>query len=162
MKKTCSLSHGTATLTRRRLLIGAVSLSVILQLEACKPRRGAERIRCAFCGMSIAPDSRWQAGARASAGEALHFDTPACLHRYRLQGASDRLREPWVIEYYGPASAHRSALDMSYVQGSTVTGPMGADLIPLEAGNVARFRADHGGVRVLRYDEITAAVINAL
>lgn len=149
--------------TRREFMFElAIIISLGLQATQCKQTARDAQVRCAFCGMRIAADSHWQAGAQGQSGQALHFDTPGCLHRYRLQTPSRVITAPWVIEYYGTAQAHRDATSVRYVVGSTVTGPMGADLIPVDESAVARFRTDHSGSRALRYDEINAQVLREL
>lgn len=148
---------------RRELLLGSIAIiSIGLHATQCKRTAQDAQVRCAFCGMRIAADSHWQAGAQGESGQALHFDTPGCLHRYRLQTPARVVTAPWVIEYYGTAQVHRDATSVRYVVGSTVTGPMGADLIPVNESAVARFRTDHSGSRVLRYEEINAQVLREL
>ena len=50
-----------------------------------------------------------------------------------------------------------------YVLGSDVYGPMGKELIPFAGEVEAReFLKDHGARRVLRFNEITPAVLKEL
>lgn len=109
--------------------------------------------------MLVRPDSRWRCGATLD-GKALTFDAPRCMFAYRFAGHA--LREPWVIEYYGPTARKSPANAVRYVLGSRVRGPMGDDVVPVSPEAIERFRADHGGARVLAHDELTAAIINAL
>ncbi len=110
--------------------------------------------RCDTCGMIVAPESGWRAGA-----EGLAFDAPKCLFRHALRRGA--LRDPWVIEYY--SQERRPAAALLYVLGADLESPMGRDLVPVDGAEAAeRLRADHGGQRILRYDEIDAALIEAL
>lgn len=114
----------------------------------------SDTARCDTCGMIVAPDSGWRAGA-----EGLAFDAPKCLFRHALRHGAPR--DPWVIEYYG--QARRPAPELLYVIGTDLESPMGRDLVPVDGAEAAeRLREDHGGQRILRYDEIDAAVIDAL
>jgi copper chaperone NosL len=132
--------------------------ALVLLLLACGTSEGQDRVRCALCGMTVDASSGWRAGARASNGDALSFDTPKCLFRYRDERGA--MREPWVIEYY--SQARRSADDLFFVIGADVQGPMGRDLVPIAGReNAERFAHDHGG-RVLAHDEVTREVVSSL
>lgn len=107
--------------------------------------------------MYIDLSPRWTAGLKSSAGREEHFDAPKCMLRYRADQPG--AREAWVTEYY---SQTRMALDqVRLVEGSDVLGPMGRDLVPVEASAAEGFARDHGG-RVLRVDEVDAAVLASL
>ena len=110
--------------------------------------------RCATCGMLVAPDDGWRAGA-----EGLAFDAPKCLFRYvHRHGAPPA---PWVIEYY--TQARRDARATLYVLGTDLESPMGSDLVPVEGREAAeRLLADHRGQRILSFDEVSAAVVDPL
>lgn len=131
-------------------------LLALAPLAACTPRAGE---RCAHCGMHVRPDSRWRCGATLD-GRPVRFDAPRCLFAYRFAGHA--LRDPWVIEYYGPTERQTPATAVRYVLGSRVRGPMGDDVVPVASESIERFRADHGGARALAHDEVTAAIVNAL
>ena len=105
--------------------------------------------RCAHCGMHVAGD--WlTSGARTAAGASVVFDTPKCLFAW-MNGDGAGASEAWVTEYY--AREHRPIADVWYVIGSDVTGPMGADLIPVQGPQRESFVRDHGGTAI----ELTAA-----
>jgi nitrous oxide reductase accessory protein NosL len=46
---------------------------------------------------------------------------------------------------------------MRFVVGSDIVGPMGPDLVPVDAARAERFTKDHGG-RALAVGEVTLAV----
>lgn len=116
-------------------------------------------LRCANCGMRVESDSRWRAGGESADGDALAFDTPKCLFRYRQEVGE--VREPWVIEYY--SQERRPAADLLYVRGTDLQGPMGADLVPVDGREAAeRLRDDHGGDAILAFDEVTAPIARSL
>lgn len=98
--------------------------------------------RCAHCGMHIAGD--WlTSGAHTAAGVAVRFDTPKCLFAWLGTPPGAGASRAWATEYY--AREHRPIEELSYVIGSDLTGPMGADLIPVDGHLGDRFVGDHGG-----------------
>jgi nitrous oxide reductase accessory protein NosL len=143
--------------TRRAVL---ALLCLLGPSAACRhPAASTERPRCAACGMRIAPDSHWQAGALAANGSPLAFDTAACLFRHRLSPQGAGLHGEWVTEYYGPAGRRTDARSVRYVQGSDLVGPMGPDLVPVEPARLETFRRDHHPRRDLGFDDVTPAVL---
>ena len=70
------------------------------------------------------------------------------------------VRVPW---WTGPLPAQIDGREAFYVLGSDVYGPMGKELIPFEKETEARgFLKDHGGRSILRYREVTPAVLKLL
>lgn len=134
-------------------------LALLASLLAASCGRGpteaeAEAVRCATCGMVVASDSGWRAGTATSM-----FDSPKCLLRSVLRGGN--AADAWVIEYY--SQERRPAREMLYVTGSDLESPMGRDLVPVDGRDAAeRLRADHGGERVLAWDQIDAELVEAL
>ena len=60
-----------------------------------------------------------------------------------------------MTEYYGLTSIDAKAA--YYVVGSDVLGPMGHEFVPLETEeDAADFLKEHKGVRILRFDEVSA------
>lgn len=140
--------------SRRALLLGALALA------AC---RGAPRgDRCARCGMLIPRGSHWAAGAVRADGRRLAFDAPSCLFHTVLRDPSLRGARLWVTPYYAAAGVRADARALRYAVGSDVRGPMGADLIPLRENEIDTFTRDHRPRRALRFDEVTAAALDAL
>lgn len=116
--------------------------------------------RCAHCGMFIAADSGFTAGATTAAGAAVAFDSPKCLFRWLGQPAGAGATGAWVTEYF--TRAHTPVDDALYVLGSDVTGPMGRDLVPVAPRERAEhFATSHGG-RVLSRAEITGEIVEGL
>lgn len=124
---------------------------VALLLVACG---SSDQARCDTCGMLVEPDSGWRAGAEGAA-----FDSPKCLFRYRLRHGG--VSAPWVIEYY--SQTRHDAASLLYVAGTDLESPMGRDLVPVEGREAAeRLRTDHGGDRILGWDEVDEGVIEPL
>jgi nitrous oxide reductase accessory protein NosL len=69
------------------------------------------------------------------------------------------IRELYVTEYY--STRLMDAKKLFYVAGSNVTGPMGAELVPVETEQKAKeFLKDHSGRKVLKFSEINAEALN--
>ncbi len=113
---------------------GIVLLLVLL--AACKQ----DAVRCARCGMKIDPTSPWNAEL-----DARKFDTPRCALATWLEGGKNGTVR--VQDYYDRVM--RPASDVRFVIGSDLVGPMGPDLVPVDAARVAKFEKDHGGTRAL-------------
>lgn len=134
--------------------------AAVVVAAACRHEARSER--CARCGMAVPAGSHWAAGAVTADGRALAFDTPACMLRHRAGRPELRDARLWVTPYYARAGVREDARALRYAAGSDVRGPMGADLVPLRDFEVATFTRDHRARRVLRFDELTPAVLDAL
>ena len=117
-------------------------LAVTMLLFACK----STDARCAHCGMKIDPASPFVAEM-----DEKKFDTPRCaLTEWLSGGKRGTVR---VQDYYDRVS-RPVGTDMRFVTGSDVVGPMGAELVPVDAARVAKFEKDHGGTRALALADI--------
>lgn len=124
--------------------------------------------KCPVCGMFVAKFPEWIAVVRFQNGSQVFFDGAKDLftylqqpHRYRASGASQDVASVWVKDYY-----HLQMLDArraSFVLGSNVLGPMGKELVPFATDADARtFMKDHGGTRIVRFQEVTPEILRAL
>jgi nitrous oxide reductase accessory protein NosL len=118
--------------------------------------------------MFVAKYPEWVATVLLSDGQAAHFDGAKDLFKYLLdlpRYAPGRRPEDigavGVTEYYGLTRI--DARSAWYVIGSDVLGPMGHDLVPLASRDDAEeFARDHGGRRVLRFEEVDRALLEGL
>jgi nitrous oxide reductase accessory protein NosL len=124
--------------------------------------------KCPVCGMFVAKYPDWAAVVRFRDGTIAWFDGCKDLFSYYLNlgkfnpaQSPDSIRAIQVKDYYGLKSIDgRKAF---YVPGSDVYGPMGKELIPFEKeADAKEFLHDHKGKRVLRFNEITPAIMKAL
>jgi nitrous oxide reductase accessory protein NosL len=139
------------------LAVGASMAAAVAVGAGCGGAR-EQRPRCAWCGMFADTSPAFRAGATAADGKPVHFDSPRCLMQWLASDRGRGAEAPWVTEYYGQRKA--PAAFCWYVVGSDVIGPMGPDLIPLaDELSARRFADEHGGRRVLRFDEIDAAAL---
>ncbi len=153
-------------------LLGALGLALLASGGA----RGQETAplvpdpdeKCPVCGMFVARTPDWLAGVRFADGGHAVFDGAKDLFRFVLgderdgRGHTDRdVRSAFVTDYYSlrQVDAHGAW----FVLGSDVLGPMGPELVPFAEERAAReFLADHRGKRILRFAEVSAAVLKEL
>jgi len=120
---------------------------------------------CPVCGMFVAKYREWVATVLYKDGHVHHFDGAKDLFKYLLDlpkwapgHRHEQILKIGVTEYY---SLELIAADKAYyVIGSEVLGPMGHELVPLASEEDAKaFMQDHGGARILRYDEVTLPLL---
>ena len=159
---------------RRRAVLGLVLAGSAFGLPRAAPAKPVRlpapgpRDTCPVCGMFVAPYRYWVASVLWRDGRAVHFDGPKDLFKYLLalqKYAPGRQRAD--IEAMGVTAYYTAErIDASgawYVIGSDVLGPMGHELVPHDSEDEAReFMADHKGRRVLRFAEVTPALVMAL
>ncbi len=120
----------------------------------------APRDLCPVCGMVVSKYPAWTATVVYRDGHAHHFDGAKDLFKYLFdmpryaQGHQARdIVRIGVTEYYEVKRI--DARQAWFVIGSDVLGPMGHELIPLASrADAEEFRSDHGGRRILRFDEV--------
>lgn len=141
---------------KRRELLQAAVVGFAFGSTAFASGCKKEAARCKNCGMKIDPTSAWRAELVTASGEVVPFDTPRCaLQSWR--GGKTAATSMRVLDYYDRKSV--SAVDVRFVIGGDVVGPMGPDLVPVDPARVAKFIQDHSADRALRLDEVTPEVI---
>jgi nitrous oxide reductase accessory protein NosL len=124
--------------------------------------------KCPVCGMFVARYPEWVAGARFTDGSYAVFDGAKDLfrfwhdvRRYAPSRTQADVAALFVTDYY--AVRQVDARKAWFVVGSDVLGPMGRELVPFSSGEEAgEFLLDHRGRRVLRFDEVTPALLEEL
>jgi copper chaperone NosL len=128
----------------------------------------AEKDKCPVCGMFVAKYPDWIAEIRFRNGGYAVFDGPkdlfkylGDLKRYAPGRRQEDIQTIYVMDYY--AVRPIDGATAFYVTGSDVYGPMGAEFIPFEKERDAReFFKDHGGKHILRFKDITPAVLKGV
>ena len=123
---------------------------------------------CPVCGMFVSLYPDWAATALYQDGHAHHFDGAKDLFKYLLNlpkyapgHAKDDITAIGVTEYYGVTRMDARAA--WYVIGSDTLGPMGHELVPLKTqAEAEEFLKDHHGKRILRFDDVTPALLEQL
>ncbi len=128
----------------------------------------APKDTCPVCGMFVSLYPDWVATVRYKDGRAHHFDGSKDLFKYLLNlpkyapgHSRDDIAAIGVTEYYGVARIDARAA--WYVIGSDILGPMGHELVSLATEAEAMdFLKDHHGKRILRFDDVTPALLENL
>ena len=131
---------------RRAFVVGA------LLVAACKKEE-----RCKNCGMKIDPASAWNADLIGTDGKPVRFDTPRCAFTYWRSGKI-QAKDIRAQDYY--ERAWRDSAALKFVLGGDVLGPMGPDLVPVDASRASKFIQDHSADKAVTAAEVTTAVLN--
>jgi nitrous oxide reductase accessory protein NosL len=123
---------------------------------------------CPVCGMFVAKYPEWVATVLYRDGHAHHFDGAKDMFKYLFDLAkwapghsAEEIKAIGVTDYYGLNRI--DARQAWYVIGSDVLGPMGNELVPLQSQEDAEeFLHDHQGRRILRFDEVSAPLLQDL
>ncbi len=123
---------------------------------------------CPVCGMFVSLYPDWVATVLYQDGHAHHFDGAKDLFKYLLElpkyapgHTPTDITAIGVTDYYQVTRI--DARNAWYVIGSDVLGPMGHELIPLTtAAEAEEFLKDHHGKRIVRFADVTPALLQAL
>lgn len=132
------------------------------------PRKPAKEDKCPVCGMFVAKFPDWVAQIDFSDGKVVYFDGAKDLFRYyhdlaRYEPGKSKsdIAAIFVTEYYNTTAI--AAKDAFFALGSDVFGPMGHELVPFATEQDGQeFLKDHKGKRLLRFDEVTDAILKGL
>lgn len=148
------------------LLLLVLAVSAGAAGPVAKKPAGSDK--CPVCGMFVAKYPDFAAQIQFNNGSVSHFDGAKDLFKYYLDSArytagrkSGEVAAIFVNSYYSltPIDAHSAW----FVIGSDVFGPMGRELIPFAKESEAReFMTDHKGKKMLRFRDITPAIIKGL
>jgi copper chaperone NosL len=145
------------------LAVSKAALAKPVKLPAPGPRD-----TCPVCGMFVAPYPYWIATVVWRDGKAVHFDGAKDffkylqdLKKYELGRTTAEIQAMGVTDYY--ATGRIDAASAYFVVGSDVLGPMGHELVPHDTpADAKEFMADHSGKRILRFGEVTQALLVGL
>lgn len=152
----------------KRLLSAWVLATWALLALAQVPPRPGPRDACPVCGMLVSKYPNWVATVVWKDGHAHHFDGAKDmfkfmheLPKYAPGHKPADIAGIYVTDFYNLGKVDgRNAF---YVIGSDVLGPMGHELVPLASQeDAADFMKDHKGKRILRFDQVSAGVTQAL
>lgn len=154
----------------RNLRFALIGLLVTAGLAAAAPlpKSPAPRDKCPVCGMFVAKYPDFLGQLHFKDGTVAYFDGTKDLCKFYLDPAAfgSRLKRAevmavFVTDYYSLTAI--DALPAFYVIGSDVYGPMGRELIPFaKEADAKEFMRDHKGKRILRFREITPAIVGSL
>jgi len=124
--------------------------------------------KCPVCGMFVAKYPDFVAGIIFKDGSYAVFDGVKDMLKYfldmskyeRSRTHSD-VKSAYVTNYYSMDII--DAYEAFYVIGSDVHGPMGNEFIPFDKESQAQeFMRDHKGKAIVRFKEITTAMIQKM
>lgn len=124
--------------------------------------------KCPVCGMFVSKYPDWVATVVFKDTTTLFFDGAKDfftyyhnMSKYTPARNQTSISAITVNDYYTlkPINARQA----HFVLGSDVYGPMGKELVPFEkAPDAQAFAKDHKGKRVLRFNDITPAILKSM
>lgn len=154
----------------RKILIVCILLLVFSTLTAfaAEPVKPTGSDKCPVCGMFVAKYPDFVAEIIFKDGSYAVFDGAKDMFQYYFNlvkynpsKKAEDIVSIYVTDYYGLTLI--DGVKAFYVNGSSVTGPMGKELIPFEKEDDAKeFMADHAGKQRLKFDEVTPALVKSL
>jgi copper chaperone NosL len=124
--------------------------------------------RCPVCGMFVAKYPKWVGLTVFKDGSSYFYDGAKDLFKhlfnvpkYTPGKQPEGIKDIYVTDYYEVELI--PAKTAFYVIGSDVLGPMGHELLPFKNQESAReFLEDHKGKSILRFHEVTPALVESL
>jgi copper chaperone NosL len=124
--------------------------------------------RCPVCGMFVYKYPKWVAQIYFQDGSSYFYDGAKDMFKhifdtgkYTPGKTADNIKTIFVTDYYEVELIE--AKTAFYVMGSDVLGPMGHELLPFKDQESAQeFLEDHKGKSIIRYQEVTPALIATL
>jgi nitrous oxide reductase accessory protein NosL len=124
--------------------------------------------RCPVCGMFVYKYPKWVAQIIFKDGSYYFYDGAKDMFKHIFDTAkytsgksAENIKDIYVTDYYEVELI--DAKSAFYVLGSDVLGPMGHELLPFKDQESAQeFLEDHKGKSIIRFQEVTPAVIESL
>ena len=124
--------------------------------------------RCPVCGMFVYKYPKWVAQIIFKDGSYYFYDGAKDMFKhifdtakYTPGKASANIKDIYVTDYYEVELI--DAKSAFFVIGSDVLGPMGHELLPFKDQEAAQeFLEDHKGKSIIRFKEVTPALIESL
>ncbi|WP_333874998.1 nitrous oxide reductase accessory protein NosL [Methylobacter sp.] len=124
--------------------------------------------RCPVCGMFVYKYPKWVAQIMFKDGSYYFYDGAKDMFKHIFDTAkytpgksAENIKAIYVTDYYEVELI--DAKSAFYVLGSDVLGPMGHELLPFKDRESAQeFLEDHKGKSIIRYQDVTPAVIESL
>ena len=120
----------------------------------------SDQDRCPVCAMKVKAHNKFSSAIQLSSGRTFYFCGTGCMIRswmhpeIFLNVSKGELKKCVVQDYFSGEQA--DGLNVYWVAGSDVVGPMGPALVPfLNEQQVEVFKNRHGGKAVFRLGEMT-------
>jgi nitrous oxide reductase accessory protein NosL len=158
-------SHACKKLSRSKLKALAYYVSNGSMKANENQMRVPEGAKCPVCGMFVSKYPKWAAIIDVN-GHKHYFDGVKDMMKYYIFDGDfpfdrKKITQIEVTDFYTlEAIPARFAW---FVYDSKLYGPMGRELIPFRTEEAAKnFMADHGGEKIVRFQEITGKMVMAL
>ena len=150
------------------LFFSSAVLAVAEKNNAMPPKKVSKADKCPVCGMFVFKYPDWVGQIIFQDGQTVFFDGAKdlfkyyfSLKKYNPEKSRKDINAIYVSEYYDVK--YVDGFSAYYVIGSTVYGPMGRELIPLETEKDAKqFMKDHNGKKIIRFEDITPKILKQL
>ena len=150
------------------LFFSSAVLAVAEKNNAMPPKKVSKADKCPVCGMFVFKYPDWVGQIIFQDGQTVFFDGAKdlfkyyfSLKKYNPEKSRKDINAIYVSEYYDVK--YIDGFSAYYVIGSTVYGPMGRELIPLETEKDAKqFMKDHNGKKIIRFEDITPKLLKQL
>jgi nitrous oxide reductase accessory protein NosL len=165
LKEKIAASHACKKLSRSKLEAVAYYLSNGSMKIGAAHMHVPNGAKCPVCGMFVTKYPKWAAMIEVD-GKKYYFDGVKDMMKYYIFDVDfpyDRthITQMEVTDFYTLDAI--PAKQAWYVYDSELYGPMGRELIPFASKKAAEnFMADHGGERIVHFDEITPKMVMAL
>lgn len=124
--------------------------------------------RCPVCGMFVYKYPKWVAQIVFKGSTSYFYDGAKDMFKhifdtskYTPGRTADQIAAIYVTDYYEVELIE--AKPAFYVIGSDVLGPMGHELLPFkDEASAQEFLEDHKGNKILRFQDVTPAIIESL
>jgi len=149
-------------------LILLLSLSLSLSFAGDPTVTIKKTDRCPVCGMFVYKYPKWVAEISFKDGSYYFYDGAKDMFKHIFDTAkytsgksAENIKDIYVTDYYEVELI--DAKSAFYVIGSDVLGPMGHELLPFKDQEAAQeFLEDHKGKAIIRFQEVTPAIIESL
>jgi hypothetical protein len=109
--------------------------------------------------MPLDSRSAWNTQLVSANGTKAEFDSPRCALLAWRTGQVEA-KDILVQDYYD--RTWRSGRDVVFAASSDVSGPMGADLVPIDAARASQFAREHTSTRPLSLEQVTLPLLKEL
>jgi copper chaperone NosL len=124
--------------------------------------------RCPVCGMFVYKYPKWVAQIIFKDGSYYFYDGAKDMFKHIFDTAkytpgklAENIKDIYVTDYYEVELIE--AKSAFFVIGSDVLGPMGHELLPFKDQESAQeFLEDHKGKSIIRFQDVTPAIIESL
>ena len=150
------------------LIFSSAVLAAADKKDVMPPKKVSKADKCPVCGMFVFKYPDWVGQIIFQDGQTVFFDGAKdlfkyyfSLKKYNPEKSRKDINAIYVSEYYDVK--YIDGFSAYYVIGSTVYGPMGRELIPLETEKDAKqFMKDHNGKKIIRFEDITPKLLKQL